>query len=189
MPGHALQLWVRQAIIDESDSQSVVRLRDQEGFLQTRFHLLATLAAFVVMTGPIAAKDYPIKVTAARIGFPSGIKAGDKEEPSQATQVAKFATWAPVYVDLELNTSVKEPAELVIEAADPDEINTTLSIPLRLAGVGTGTRIAAADIGCIGFIRPASVGEVGIFIREANGGKQFSEPFRIRSLSSRDPLT
>jgi len=155
--------------------------------LPIRFRLLAALAGLVVLADPIAAKDFPVRITSARIGLPPAGKT-DRDDAGQSPHVAKFAAWAPVYVDLELTSTIAEPAELVIEATDPDEISTTLAIPLKLVGVGMGTRVAAADLGSIGYIRPAGVGEVTIVVRGANGGKELSEPFRVRSLRPRDPL-
>ena len=114
-------------------------------------------------------------------------RASDRDESGQAANVAKFACWAPVYVDLELTGQATDPSELVIEAADPDEIMTTLVVPLNLTSL-TG-KFAAADLGTIGYVRPAGVGEVTITVRGANGGKPLAEPFRVRSLRPRDPLT
>ena len=57
-----------------------------------------------------------------------------------------------------VSSAVTEPAEIVIETADPDEIATSLAVPLNLSGAKTGTRIAAAaDLGAIGYLRPAEL--------------------------------
>src|SRR5437764_64179 len=115
--------------------------------------LLAAVATLLLLSGAAGAADYPVKVTAARVGLPPGGKATDRDEAGQAAPVAKFACWAPVYVELELAGPVSEPAELVVEAADPDEIATTLAVPLNLAGASG--RVSAADLGAVGYVRPA----------------------------------
>jgi hypothetical protein len=143
----------------------------------------------IVLAGPIAAKDFPVKITAARVGLPIAGKTPDKDEGWQSSNITKFAAWAPIYLDLELSSAVSEPAEIVIESSDPDEIGTTLTVPLNLTGAKVGTRLAAADLGAIGYIRPAGIGEVIISIRGVNGGKELSEPFRVRSLRPRDRLS
>ncbi|MFO0826132.1 MAG: hypothetical protein U0792_23950 [Gemmataceae bacterium] len=153
----------------------------------THPRFLFTLAVSFLLTATAPAADYPVKITAARVGLPPGGKATDRDESGAAAHLAKFACWAPVYVDLDLAGSVTEQAELVVEAADPDEIATTLAVPLNLAGAAPG-KLAAVDVGCIGYVRPAGVGEVTLTIRTKDG-KPLSEPFRVRSLRPRDPLT
>jgi hypothetical protein len=167
----------------------IIHQRIQERFLPIRFCFLAALAGSFVLAGPIAAKDLPVKITAARIGLPSAVRTADKDDAGQSSPITKFAAWAPIYLDLELNETIAEPTEIVIEAADPDEISTTLVFPLNLVGAGVGTHIAANDLGSIGYVRPGGVGEVTIVVRGANGGKVLSEPFRVRSLRPRDRLT
>jgi hypothetical protein len=147
--------------------------------LQLRTFLAA--AVLVSIAGPASARDFPVKIAGARIGFPVG-HPNHRDDP-----IARFACWAPVYVDLELVGPVDGPAELVIETADPDEIVTTLAVPLNLAGASGN--LSLANLGSLGYVRPAGVGEVTLTIRGANGGKSLSEPYRIRSLRPRDPLT
>jgi hypothetical protein len=142
----------------------------------------AAVAALLLLAAAAPAADLPVKVTAARVGLPGGKPAPGND----AGHVARFACWAPVYADLELASPVSEPAELVIEAADPDEIGTTLAVPLDLSAAATGP-VSAAALGTIGYVRPAGVGEVTVTVR-TRGGKPLSEPFRVRSLRPRDPL-
>lgn len=132
----------------------------------------AVVLLFLLSVGPAAAADLPVRITTVNIGLP----------PTRADErsfVCRFASWAPVYVELELASPVNEPAELVIESADPDEITTTLTVPVNLAG---GTKRVT------GYVRPGGVGEVTLSVR-AVGGPALSEPFRVRSLRPRDPLT
>ncbi len=149
--------------------------------LRRQLSRLLVVVALVLFAAPVSAADFPVKVTATRVGLP----AGSKTQPD-APHIARFASWAPVYVDLELAAAVNEPAEIVIEAPDPDEITTTLAVPLDLAGVSG--KVSAADRGTIGYVRPAGTGEITITVRKKNG-EALSEPFRVRSLRPRDPLT
>jgi hypothetical protein len=156
--------------------------------LPVRFFLLA-LFWFISYVHPIAAADYPVKITGVRIGLPVAGKPNDREDPAVNPNVAKFATWSPVYIDLELHGTVGEAAEITIDSTDPDEIDTTLTVPLNLVGLDAGSRIAAVERGTVGYVRPAGSGEVVLVVRRANGGAALSEPYRVRSLRPRDALT
>ncbi|HUR53186.1 MAG TPA: hypothetical protein VMZ71_03590, partial [Gemmataceae bacterium] len=98
------------------------------------------------------------------------------------------AAWAPVYVELEMLLDVKEPAELVIESPDADEVTTVLSIPLHLADAKPGQALSARDMGQLPYVRPSASGETTFTVRAANG-TALSEPFRVRSLRPKDTLT
>jgi hypothetical protein len=154
----------------------------------TRFRLLAILVCLGVFTGVAGAGEFPVRISAARVGLPPAGKSLDRDDSGQAVHIAKFACWAPVYLDLELSTPVAEPAELVIEAPDPDEISTTITFPLDLARAPTGSRVAAVDLGTIGYVRPAGAGELMLHVRSRDG-KALSEPYRVRTLRPRDPLS
>ena len=63
-----------------------------------------------------------------------------------------------------------EPAELLIETPDADEIGTSLVVPINLAGTAQRTVIPAADLGAIGYVRPAgSSSEVTVTVRTKSG--------------------
>jgi hypothetical protein len=147
-------------------------------------HLLAALVGVVLFGSELPAADLPVRITGTQVGLPLT----GKTDTAQSSYLTRFACWAPVYVEFELTTAVAEPAELAIETPDPDEIGTTLTVPLKLHDLPAGKRIAAADVGSIAYVRPAGVGEVTITVRQANGGKPLSEPFRVRGLRPRDPL-
>jgi len=135
----------------------------------------------------VSAADFPVTITGTRIGLPTGVKTpGDDSKP--AASIARFACWNPVYVELELRAPITEAAELFIESPDPDGITTTMTVPLNLAGAGGG-KVLAADLGTLGYLRPAGTGEVTITVRKKNGGATLSDPFRVRNLRPRDPLT
>ncbi len=59
--------------------------------------------------------------------------------------VAKFGAWTPVYVSLEVLQGISEPAELLIETPDADELNTVLAIPIDLTGVAPGSKVFARN--------------------------------------------
>src|SRR5437868_4369858 len=94
---------------------------------------LLAATCLVAAADPAFAQKPRVKITAARIGLPPGGRTTERDENSQAVHVSKFAAWAPVYVELEMLHDVKEPAELVIESPDADEVTTVLSVPLNLA--------------------------------------------------------
>ena len=136
---------------------------------------LTAAFALLLLAAPAPAID-KVKITGVGVGFPGG-----RED------VAKFGAWAPVYVHLEMLGDVTDPAELLIEAPDADEIGTTLAIPINLAGLAPGTKVFAPDLGALGYVRPAgSSGEVTITVRTAKGAA-LSEPFRQR-VRPREPL-
>src|ERR1700722_16689666 len=135
-----------------------------EKFLPIRSRFLASLIGLLVLAGPIAANDFTVKITAARVGLPQANKMQDESGPSH---VSKFAAWAPVYIELEPLAEISDPVKIVVESVDSDEISTTLAVPLNLfplnlSGAKVGNRVAAADLGAIGYIRPAGIGEATI---------------------------
>lgn len=126
---------------------------------------VALVALLVV--GPAAAADRPVRITAARVGLP----------PAGATvgHVAKFGVWAPVEVDLELAPGFTDPYDLVIESPDADGVTTVLKVPTDLRGYSMAR----------GYVRPTG-GEVVLTVRRADG-TPLSEPFRVRSVPVRPP--
>jgi len=145
------------------------------------FRKLLAAAVLLLCVHPSHGSDFPVRITAARVGLQVG-QPNHRDDP-----ISRFACWAPVYVDIEVAGPVEGPTELVIEAPDPDEITTSLAIPLDLAGLSGS--VSLSGLGKLSYVRPAGVGEVTLTIREAGGGKLLSEPYRIRSLRPRDPLT
>ncbi len=131
---------------------------------------LTAAFALLLLAAPAPAKD-KVKITGVAVGFPAA---------GRDDGVAKFGAWAPVYVYLEVLGDVPDPAELLIEAPDADEIGTTLAVPINLAGLAPGTKVFAPDLGALGYVRPAgSSGEVTVTVRTAKGAP-LSEPFRLR---------
>jgi hypothetical protein len=127
--------------------------------------------ALLLVAAPAGAAD-KVKITEVAVGFPAGAK--------DRSDVSKFGAWAPVYVALEVHGDVSDPAELLIEAPDADEITTILAVPLNLAGIAPGTKVFAPDRGAVGYVRPAaSSTEIAVTVRTAKGAA-LSEPFRVR---------
>ncbi|QEG30799.1 hypothetical protein GobsT_56120 [Gemmata obscuriglobus] len=121
---------------------------------------LATLLVFLLGAATATAKD-GVKITAAAVGLPSG---------RDDTFIAKFGAWAPVYVNFEVTGAGSDPAEVVIEAPDPDEVTVTSVVPVDLA----------TDRAAIGYVRPNGLAsEVTVWVR-AKGGSALSEPFRVK---------
>ncbi|AMV28970.1 hypothetical protein VT84_31540 [Gemmata sp. SH-PL17] len=122
--------------------------------------ILAVAFTFLLIPAPVSAKD-SVKITGASVGLPTG---------RDDAHVTKFGAWAPVHVQLEPLREVTEPAELVIESPDADEVTTTFAVPLNLA----------TDRTAIGYVRPGgAASEVTITVRAVKGGA-LSEPFRVR---------
>lgn len=144
---------------------------------------LAAAFALLLCAAPAFAAN-PVAITGVSVGLPTpGNRPIDRDEPG----VAKFAAWAPVYVTLDVTGQVSEPAELVVEAPDADELITTLSIPIDLTGVAPGTKVFAPDRGALGYVRPAGANsEVTVTLR-TKSGTALSEPHRVR-LRPREPL-
>jgi hypothetical protein len=128
----------------------------------------------LLLVGPTAVAAPPIRITAAQVGFPSN-------------ELTRFGCWAPVYLELEILERVTEPAELVIQAPDPDGMETILAVPANLAAAQG--RVSLAELGTIGYVRPAGSGEVTLTLRALQSRQPLADPFRIRNLRPRDPLT
>jgi hypothetical protein len=158
--------------------------------LPIRCRLLAALSGLIVLSGPmaakVAAKDFPVAITAARVGLPSAVQAADQQDANQSSHISKFAAWTPIYLNLQISEAISGSAEIVVQAPDPDEINTTLAVPLNLSDLKNGAQGAAS---AMAYVRPGGIGEITVFIRSAGGGKPLSEPFRVRSLRPRDRLS
>jgi hypothetical protein len=136
--------------------------------------LLAVAAALALGAPAPAANKDSVKITGATVGFRAAARDADP--------VAKFGAAAPVAVTLQVQSAVDEPAELVIEAPDADEVNAVLAVPLGIAGVAPGTSVSV-----MGYVRPAAAsGEVTITVR-AKSGAPLSESFRVR-VKPREPL-
>lgn len=150
----------------------------------SNFEFRACLLVAVILAGaPVAsAADAPrVTITAARVGLPA---VADDVPP-----VAKFAAWAPVYVDLRVDGAVPEAAELVVESPDADGVVARLAVPLDLAAVTTGGTLPARSLARFAYVRPAAgAADTTVTVRLKDGAA-ISAPFRVGTLRPRDPLT
>lgn len=148
-------------------------------------HTLTPLLLLLAAAGPAFAEPPKVKVTAARVGLPPA----DRDAAEQAGHVCKFATWAPVFVELEVAAAVTEPAELVVEAPDADRITTVLAVPLNLAGVAPGRTLTTRNLALQPYVRtPAGGDDITVTVR-TSAGVPLSDPFRIRAVRPKDTLT
>src|SRR5688500_14770981 len=108
----------------------------------------AALLCLLAAARTALAEKPTVKIANARAGLPPGGGTSDRDRNQQGAHLAKFATWAPVYVTLEVLDEVKEPAFLVVETPDADGTTTTLTLPLAsLADVNPGRTLTAAELG------------------------------------------
>ncbi|HEX4608456.1 MAG TPA: hypothetical protein VH092_09640 [Urbifossiella sp.] len=139
------------------------------------------VAVLTALAGPGVAADSPkVVITSARIGLPAAA--------TEAPPVAKFAAWAPVYVDLQVLEAVPEPAELVVESPDADGVTTVLAVPLDLTAARPGTTVAARELPRFPYVRPAA-GAADTTVSVRLKGVPISAPFRVSSLRPKDALT
>jgi hypothetical protein len=129
--------------------------------------------------GPKAsAHEWPVRITAARLGFP-----GRDDAP-----LARFGQWTPLDVTLQLQAAVHTTAELVISAPDSDGITTIQKVPLPLETVEAGATVSTMAVGAWTYVRPIGDTDLLIQVRTADGGQMLSEPFRLRLGRLRDTL-
>ncbi|MBN9520343.1 hypothetical protein J0H58_17730 [bacterium] len=143
--------------------------------------VLLSIALLLTLAAPGRAADAPkVVITSARVGLPA--------VAPDAAPVARFAAWAPVYVDLQVLEAIPEPVELVVESPDADGVTTRLAVLLDLTGVTAGTTVAARDLPRFAYVRPAAAAaDTTVTVRVK--GVPISEPFRVSTLRPKDPLT
>lgn len=153
------------------------------------------LAALLVAggAGPAAAQrdGYPVKIEDAVVGLPPGRFGGDKDVATQkSTPVLKRGRWAPIALRLEMLREYQGAVLVRVEAADGDELRTTLTLPLAasLNGQLPGSKLAASDFAYTPYVRCGDRGgEVTITIVSADERpKTLSEPYRVRFQQFRD---
>ncbi|MEJ5275514.1 MAG: hypothetical protein WHU94_06360 [Thermogemmata sp.] len=125
-----------------------------------------------------AAQDWPIRITAARLGFPT----------EDETPLARFGQWTPLDVTFQLQTAVPETAELVLSAPDTDGITTIQRVPLPLEKAEAGRSHSTLALGAWTYVRPIGGTDILIEVRGAASGQLLSEPFRLRLGRLRDTL-
>jgi len=143
--------------------------------------LLATLAFVALAALPAHAESPRVVLKAVSVGLPPGAQPQGRTEPYNS--IVKFATWAPVYFDLEVKEPIAEPVELVIETPDGDEVRTTLTLPLpSLANAEAGQSFAMRSFPVKPYVRIASGASDTVMRIRTTSGTEVAEPFRIRNL-------
>jgi hypothetical protein len=85
---------------------------------------IVSLAACLVLELPlpgVAQQREPVLITGVRVGFP--ITQAD-------TGLFKAGAWTPVYIDLQAGPQGLKRGEIVVEAADPDDVRNRFTTPL-----------------------------------------------------------
>ena len=154
----------------------------------TRF---AAALAVLAVAGPAPAADLPVRITSARVGFPSVGRDGLLDP---ADSVCKFGAWAPVYVEFEVVGDVPDGMELVVETPDADGVMTRLAVPVdphnglrrRISPPGPDGKYRVHRQGYTPYVRPAGgAAETTLFVRGPDGGP-LSDPYRLRNLRTRE---
>lgn len=150
---------------------------------------MRTLAAIVLVllaAGIADAQKKPkVVITGARTGLPPGAPSPDASPNYRPGFISKFATWAPIYLEIEVNEEIKDAAGLTIETPDGDEVGTKLTIPFSvLASAKPGQVITTRDLGLMPYVRAASgTGETVLRLRSTKGN-DLADPYPIRSFST-----
>ncbi|MFO0801549.1 MAG: hypothetical protein U0791_00305 [Gemmataceae bacterium] len=125
---------------------------------------LIAAALFVAFVPAVRAESPRVGIVSARVGFPD---ARDSEK-----RITKFAAWSPIEVEL-----AETGSHLVVESPDADGVLTVLK-----------TKLEPGATRAITYVRPAASGEITLHLEDTSG-KMIGEPFRIRNLRPKDPLT
>ena len=137
---------------------------------------------FVVLALGTVAESFgqsrnPIKIKNVRVGLPPGPFAKDKDENNQPLYLFKAASWAPVWVDLEVTAPIDQAIEIVVETPDGDDVISSARIVVPPPQPGN---VAGHQLGRIPYLKPGGIfTEVTVNVRGANG-KQLAETFQRR---------
>ena len=146
----------------------------------------AALVALLAVAGLAAAQSHPLKIKSVKIGFPHGPNPIQRDDDGTGAYVCKANVWAPVYLELEVLREFKRDAVIVLEASDPDDLGTTVTVPLQnLSDVRPGTTLSAAELAYVPCVRIGGR-EFTVTVREPGGGRQLAEPKRVSYVRSRD---
>lgn len=141
----------------------------------------ASLLALTLTAGLAEAEKPKAVINSAEIGLPRTTPA-NQYGTRGSRYLAKFATWAPIYLDITVKDEIKEPVELTVDTPDGDEVNTSLTIPLpALNAAKPGETVTTRDFGLMPYIRPGSgSGDTVLRIRTISGN-DIAEPVRIQN--------
>ncbi len=153
---------------------------------RTLFWYLAVFAALALVAGPAAAQSHPITINSVKTGFPNGPNPTQRDDDNSGAYVCKSNFWTPVYLELEIHRPVDRPAVIVLESSDPDDLGTSLTIPLQnLSDARPGTVLSAAELAYVPCVR-LSGREYTVSIRDPNTGRNLAEPKRQNFVRARD---
>ncbi|MFO0847628.1 MAG: hypothetical protein U0871_03570 [Gemmataceae bacterium] len=148
---------------------------------------VAALLGVALLAGPAAAQRPKVKIEDARVGLPGGGIGGERDVTGKPLYLVKRNTWAPIYLTLELLGEYDGGVMLQVEAADADDLKTTLVVPLlpTLKGVPPGTKIASNEFGYLPYTRIGDrTGDLTLTVLSdgADGRvRELSEPYRFQS--------
>ncbi len=147
---------------------------------------LAVLAALLAAAGVAGAQSHPLKIKSVKIGFPNGPNPTQRDDDGTGAYVCKANVWAPVYLEIEVLRDFNREAVIVLESSDPDDLGTTVTVPLQnLSDVRPGTTLSAAELAYLPCVRIGG-NEFTVSIREPGGGRQLAEPKRQSFVRKRD---
>lgn len=147
---------------------------------------LAVLAALLAAAGVADAQSYPLKIESAKIGFPHGPNPIQRDDDGTGSYVCKANVWAPVYLQIKVEREINRDAVLVLEASDPDDLGTSVTVPLQnLSDVRPGTTLSAAELAYIPCVRIGGR-DFTVTVRDPANGRQLAEPKRMSFVRSRD---
>lgn len=158
----------------------------------TRFapFLLAVAAAGVA--SPAAAQRGHLVIENVRVGMPPGRFTAEREDNATAAYLVKKDTWAPVYFSLKVEGELPQRAQnarLFVEAADSDDLRTSITYPLgNFAARTPGELIPFGELASTPFVRfgDRNNGDVTFTVIDANGSK-LSDSVRLSYLRTREP--
>jgi hypothetical protein len=152
---------------------------------RTPFRCLAVFAVLALAAGAAAAQSHPISIESVKTGFPHGPNPSQRDDQGGA-YVCKSNFWTPVYLELKIHRPVDRPAAIVLESNDPDDLGTSVTVPLQnLSDVRPGTVLSAAELAYVPCVRLGGR-EYTVSIRDPNTGRNLAEPKRQSFVRSRD---
>lgn len=154
---------------------------------------LAAALGALLAAGPVVAADLPVRITSARVGFPTVNRVDNTLNPDDS--VCKFGAWAPAYVEFEVVGDVPDGIELVVETPDADGVMTRLAVPVdphnglsrRISPPGPDGKYRVHRQGRMPFVRPAGGSAETTLTVVGPDGAPLSEPYRLRNLHTREP--
>ncbi len=147
---------------------------------------MLALGVALLTQGLALAQSYSIKIKSVKIGFPHGPRPTQRDDDGSGSYVCKANFWSPVYLDLEILREVDRQAVIVLESSDPDDLGTSVTIPLQnLRDVRPGTTLSAAELAYLPCIRIGGR-ECTVSIKDPSNGRQLAEPKRMSFVRSRD---